>query len=121
MTTPERFFSGKPLSKKLYETIRREVEALGPVGIRVSKSQIAFRRGSNFALVWMPDQYLKGQTAPLVLTLSLPSQDSSPRWKEIVEPAPGRFTHHLELYETADIDEEVREWLRQAWQEAGGF
>ena len=66
-------------------------------------------------MVWMPGQYLKGDTAPLVLTLFLPWRDSSPRWKEIVEPAPGRFTHHLELYSPEDIDNEVKAWLRQAW------
>jgi hypothetical protein len=52
--------------------------------------------------------------APLVLTLSFPYRHGSPRWKEIVEPAPGRFTHHLELYSTADIDDEVTGWLRDA-------
>ena len=50
-----------------------------------------------------------------MLTLSLQRRDPSPRWKEVVEPAPGRFTHHLELYTTADIDDEVLDWLREAW------
>jgi hypothetical protein len=45
-------------------------------------------------------------------------RSDSPRWKEIVEPAPGRFTHHLELYDVADVDDEVRGWLRQAWEAA---
>jgi hypothetical protein len=40
----------------------------------------------------------------------------SPRWKEIVEPAPGRFTHHLELHSTADVDDEVQSWLQEAWE-----
>jgi Domain of unknown function (DUF5655) len=56
-----------------------------------------------------------GWHAPLVLTLSLRRRDLSPRWREIVEPAPGRFTHHLELRSTADIDDEVRSWLQEAW------
>jgi hypothetical protein len=94
------------------------VEGLGTADIRVSKSQIAFRRKRNFALVWMPEQYLKWKAAPLVLTVLLPWRDESPRWKQVVEPYPGRFTHHLELYETADIDEEVVGWLREAWEGA---
>ncbi len=40
-------------------------------------------------------------------------------WTQVVEPAPGRFTHHLELRSPADIDEEVRSWLEEAWTEAG--
>jgi hypothetical protein len=66
----------------------------------------------------MPEQYLKWKAAPLVLTVLLPWRDESPRWKQVVEPYPGRFTHHLELYETADIDEEVVGWLREAWEGA---
>lgn len=115
---PEAFFAGNDASRKLYEVVAREASALGKMSIRVTKSQIAFRRHRNFAVVWMPGQYLKGSTAPLVLTFSFPWRDTSPRWKEVVQPAPGRFTHHLELYRLADIDEQVRAWLRSAW-EAG--
>ena len=117
--TPDEFFADQALPKELFAAIRQEVEALGQVSIRVTKSQIAFRRRRNFALVWMPGQYLRGRVAPLVLTLSLPGRDQSLRWKEIVEPAPDRFTHHLEVYTPVDIDEQVRGWLRQAWEAAG--
>jgi hypothetical protein len=67
----------------------------------------------------MPEQYLHRSAAPLVLTVGLRRRDPSPRWKQVVEPAPGRFTHHLVLYATADLDDEVRGWLREAWEEAG--
>lgn len=36
----------------------------------------------------------------------------------LAEPAPGRFTHHLELWAGDEIDDEVRAWLRQAWEAA---
>lgn len=66
----------------------------------------------------MPGKYLRGKTASLVLTLSFRFRDASPRWKQIVEPTPGRLTHHLELYSATDIYEEVRAWLQAAWQAA---
>ena len=116
--TPDEFFAGQEQSQQLFEAVRQEIESLGENSLRVTKSQIAFRRRRGFAWVWMPGMYLKRETPPLVLTLSLPRRDGSPRWKEIVEPYPGRFTHHLELYDPADIDEDVRSWLREAW-EAG--
>ena len=84
----------------------------------MTKSQVAFRRRKAFAWAWIPGKYLGGETAPLVLTLSLRSRDPSARWMEIVEPSLGRFTHHLELYSPSDIDEEVRDWLQCAWQTA---
>ena len=52
---------------------------------------------------------------PLVLTVALRHLDTSPRWKEVVEPAPGRFTHHLELRSPDQVDAEVRDRLAEAW------
>jgi len=84
----------------------------------VTKSQVAFRRRRAFAWAWMPGAYLRGNYAPLVLTLSFRQREPSPRWKEVVEHYPGRFTHHLELRSTAEIDDEVRAWLQEAWSAA---
>jgi hypothetical protein len=67
----------------------------------------------------MPDRYLGAGHAPLVLSVALRRRDASSRWKEVVEPAPGRFMHHLELRELADIDDEARAWLAEAWEAAG--
>jgi hypothetical protein len=116
--TLDEFFAGKPLAQTLFEQVRRAVDAIEPTNIRVTKSQVAFRRRHAFAWVWMPDQYLRGHTAPLVLSVSLPWRDDSLRWKEVVEPAPGRFMHHLELRDPAEIDSEVSVWLRDAWEAA---
>jgi len=51
----------------------------------------------------------------LVLAVGFRHRDPSARWKQIVEPCPGRFTHHLELWSVGDLDEVVRDWLREAW------
>lgn len=117
--TPDEFFADQAVSKQLYEAVTGAIGAIGAASQRVSKSQIAFSRRRAFAWVWMPGQYLKGHTAPLVLSLSLPWRDGSPRWKEIVESAPGHFMHHLELTSPAEIDAQAGEWLRQAWEAAG--
>ena len=114
MTLAE-FFRGHEVSRQRFDALRDAIDAIGPAELRVTKSQIAFRRRVAFAWAWLPACYLRGQVAPLVLTLSIRHRDASPRWKAIVEPAPGRFTHHLELYAVTDIDDEVRDWLRGAW------
>jgi hypothetical protein len=116
--TLEDFFAGKPVALALFELVRCTLDAIGPSSTRITKSQIAFRRRRAFAWVWCPDQYLRGRTAPLVLSVSLPRRDGSPRWKEVVEPAPGRFMHHLELFDSAEIDGEVSTWLQRAWEAA---
>lgn len=96
--TLDEFFAGRPGSRAIFDALRAAVDALGNASVGVSKSQA---RG-----------------APLVLTLGFRARDPSPRWKEIVEPAPGRFTHHLELWSADDIDDEVVEWLRRARSDA---
>ena len=111
------FFEGDAQALRLFEAVADCVEGFGDGGLKVSKSQIAFRRARNFAMVWRPAQYL-GRGAPLVLTVLLRRRDRSSRWKEVVEPAPGRFTHHLELRDVAEVDDEVEAWLTEAWQSA---
>jgi hypothetical protein len=113
--TLDEFFAGYENARPIFEALREAIEKLGPVEIRVTKSQIAFYRRKAFAWAWIPDRYLHGKHAPLVLTLGFRYRDASPRWKEIVEPHPGRFTHHLELHSVADIDDEVCSWLQAAW------
>jgi hypothetical protein len=115
---PDEFFAGHDMSRQLFEAVHQSVEEIGAVTLKVSKSQIAFRRRVAFAWVWRPGQYLRREAAPLVLTLTFRHRDPSLRWKEIVEPKPGRFTHHLELYAVTDIDAEVRDWLREGWNAA---
>ncbi len=116
--TLEEFFTGQELSRGIFEALQSAVEAIGPVELRVTKSQVAFRRRRGFVWAWMPGMYLRGKPAPLVLTLALRRRDSSLRWKEVVEPRPGLFIHHLELYSAGEIDDEVISWLREAWEEA---
>ena len=112
------FFAGHDSSRVIFEAVRHAVDSIGPADVVVSKSQVAFRRVHGFAFVWMPEQYL-GRGAPLVLTVGLRHRDDSARWKSVVEPSTGRFTHHLELTDASDVDDEVRGWLREAWELAG--
>jgi hypothetical protein len=117
--TLDEFFSGRDLSRQIFDALRSAIDDLGASNLRVSKSQVAFQRRKSFAWAWIPGMYLRGDRAPLVLTLSLRRKASSQRWKQVVEPSKGRYTHHLELRSPDDIDDEVRAWLHEAWSEAG--
>ena len=113
------YLAAHPASAALLDRLRTLIAEMGPVKERVSKSQVAFGRKRTMAWAWAPGQYLQGNPAPLVLTIAFPAKDTSPRWKEVVETGSSRFTHHLELHSPADLDDEVREWLRAAWNQAG--
>ncbi len=117
--TLDEFFQGQEEARSIFESVVRAVENLDSVEMRVTKSQVAFRRRIAFAWVWTPSRHLRRPAAPLVLTIGLRFHHPSPRWKQVVEPHPGRFTHHLELHSPAEVDAEVCNWLRQAWLQAG--
>jgi Domain of unknown function (DUF5655) len=115
----EDYFAGRPDSRALFDVVRAAVEELGVVTVRVTRSQVAFRRRSAFAWAWVPGQYLRGDVASLVLSIHLSREDSSPRWKEVVEPRPAQYVHHLELHDPGQVDDEVRAWLQEAYASAG--
>ena len=117
--TLDESFEGFETSRPVFEAVREAVEAAGPSTLRVAKSQIAFARRRPFAWVWVPGRCLGPGRAPLVLSVALGHRDAWPRWKQVVEPSPGRFMHHLELREPGEVDEELRSLLREAWECAG--
>ncbi|RAX49087.1 hypothetical protein DQ353_12245 [Arthrobacter sp. AQ5-05] len=113
------FAASDQRSREIFDLVRAAIESIGICEMRVAKSQVEFRRRAGFAWTWMPAKYLRGNVAPLVLTIMLNRRDDSPRWKEIVEPRPGRFTHHLEIRSREDLDGDVLNWIREAWCQAG--
>jgi hypothetical protein len=117
--TLDKYFENNPDSRRLFDALEAQVLSIGPAEVRVTKSQVAFWRRKAFAWAWMPAIYLRRKAAPLVVTIALRRRDGSPRWKQIVEPSPGRFTHHLELYSRDDFDDQVHTWLQEAWDQAG--
>lgn len=112
--TPEDFFAGHPEGLALYEAVAEAVAGIGKADVRVTKSQIAFRRRRGFAYVWRPGQYVRS-TVPAVLSIVLAREVVSDRFKSVVHPSAGVWMHHLELSDAAQIDDEVRGWLAEAY------
>lgn len=112
----DQFFAGRDESRLIFDQVLLAAGALGPIELRVKKTQIALVHRRAFAWTWVPEMHLRRPAAPLVLSLSFGERRPWPRWKEIYEAAPGRFTHHLELWSPAEVDDEVRAWLKAAWE-----
>lgn len=113
-----RFFDARPEARAIFDALRDATSALGAADVRVTKSQVAFWHRRGFAWAWTPDRYLGGEVAPLVLSISLDRLDVSRRWKEVVRVPGDHWMHHLELRAPAEVDDEVRGWLREAWEAA---
>lgn len=117
-STPEEVFSGSPLGLELLRGVERIVAGFPSSTMRATKSQVAFRGRRGFAYVWWPGRYVRSDV-PAVLSIALPWRIASQRFKEVVNPAPGVWMHHLELRSLADLDDEVAGWLAEARKEAG--
>jgi hypothetical protein len=107
-----------PHAARLRDATIRAIAAAGPSTTRTTRSQISFRRRRGFAWIWAPQQYLGSRSAPVALALAFPRHVRSWRWKEVVEPRPGWFMHHLEVWRVSDVDQQVRRWISAAWEAA---
>lgn len=110
----EQFFADCPLGMAALQWLTDQLDTLGPYDVRVSKSQVALWRRHGFAYLWRPDQYLRHPAAQVVLSLALDRPLDSPRFKQVVEPAPHHWMHHLVLRALTDLDDEVAAWLAAA-------
>ncbi|WP_024820807.1 DUF5655 domain-containing protein [Arthrobacter sp. 31Y] len=111
------FFDGSPQGLAICEAVFSFANGLGDIQVHVSKSQVALRRHRGFAYLWRPDKYVHSRV-PAVLSLALPYELDSPRFKEVAHPAPSVWMHHLELHDPSMVDTEVRQWIREAFEAA---
>jgi Domain of unknown function (DUF5655) len=107
----EAFLEGSGLGLDVFRSV---LDAVPDAEVRVTKSQIGFRRRRAFAWLWRPRRYLGQRGAELVVSIALPRRDTSPRWKQVVQPSPPSWMHHLELADAEQIDGEAVAWLREA-------
>lgn len=103
----------------VYKKVRGYLDELGSFEVRTTKSQIAFRRKRGFAYLWLPGQYLTHPEAEVVLSIALGREVRSERIKEVVHPSSRHWMHHLEVHSPDEVDDEVVDWLREAFERAG--
>lgn len=118
--TEAAFFKGKPDELALYTHIKRYIGSLGPVETKVTKSQIAFSRGRQFAWIWFPMSWdTRRPPHSLVLSFSLGKEIRDPQVVEVVQPYPGRFMHHVIIGRDTDFSAMAKHWLADAYKFAG--
>ena len=119
MATEEAFFSGKPMAWGLYEALKKELVWRYPeMEFRVAKTQVSFFDRLMFGCVSFTRVRRKAEMPAqfLTLTLGLPEPVDSPRIAVKCEPYPGRWTHHIVLASTEEIDAELLAWIDRAHQ-----
>jgi hypothetical protein len=106
----QQFLAGKsPTAVSLYEHFSALIHNCGPVKIAPAKTRIGFQVRMIFAAVnKLNDQ---GLDAHVVLTRHL----KSPRFRRIEMMTPRCYVHHFKIESLGELDEEVEEWLREAY------
>ena len=117
MSTAAEFYEGFPTGLAVHEAVAAAIDAIGPSEVRVTTSQIAFRRRKGFAYTWRPGRYVRSDV-PAVLSFALSRELDSPRIKQVAHPAPTVWMHHVELRGPAEVDDEIRSWLAEAYANA---
>ena len=113
------FFDQHQTAFSLYEVFADKIESRFPnTKMKVQKSQITFSNRHVYACVSflrvkkkaeLPDDYF-------VLTLGLPYPLESERVAVKTEPYPGRWTTHILISSISDLDEELFDWVDQAYE-----
>lgn len=106
-----KFLAGKSRSAiSLYEQFSALVQDCGPVLIAPAKTRIGFQVRMIFAAVnKLSDQ---GLEAHVVLTRRL----RTPRFRRIETLTPKCHVHHFRIESLNELDDEVRDWLREAYE-----
>ena len=113
------FFDRHQAVYPLYECFQKKLLARLPESrIKLQKSQISYYNRHLYACISflkvkkkseLPDDYF-------VLTLGLPAPLASNRVAARTEPYPGRWTTHFVISSPSDLDEELFDWIEQAYQ-----
>jgi hypothetical protein len=115
-STPEQVFADSPVGLEICHRLE-ELAADLDAQVRTTRSQVALRNRTGFAYLWYPGRYVRSQV-PTVLSIGLPERLVSPRFKQVGRPSAHVWMHHLELHGPEELDEEVRGWLRAAYDAA---
>ncbi len=111
------FFDRKPEALPLYEVFEEKLfSEVDGVEVKVQKTQIAFSNRHNFAFVsFLPVRKAKERPEVyIVVTFGLGYCVESPRIDAAAEPYPGRWTHHVLISGTGEIDDELIGWVKEA-------
>jgi hypothetical protein len=105
----EPHFRGKPDNiRKLFDRVVATIQAIGPVRVLPEKTRIAFQTRMSFAQITPRRGWLDGH---VVLARRL----ESPRFRRIETFSPRNHLHAFRLVDEAEIDEEFRAWMAEAY------
>lgn len=107
-----RIYDGpKAVLRPVHDRVMALARSLGEFEVAPKKSYLSLRRRKQFAMVGPATK------SEVELGLNLKGVEAGGRLKAV--PQPGMCQLKLRLATAAEVDDEVAEWLRQAYEQAG--
>ena len=106
-------FEGKePQVKQIYEALLNNLSALGEVKAVPKQTSIHLDNNTGFAGVYTRRDYIN-------LHFRLAEKVEHPRIAKVEQLSANRFKHTIQLNAESDVDEQLLEWLKKAYELAG--
>jgi hypothetical protein len=112
----EAFFSKQEKQISLFNAVEKMINSIGTVTMEVKKSVISIGTNTKFAWVWMPQPWSSEHPEDcLVLTFGVGRYIENDKIVEAKEPYPGRWIHHVIIQVEDDLNDDVYQWLCEAY------
>lgn len=93
----------------MFDSLAEAVRACGPAEVLSEKTRIAFHRLMSFLSVYPRKDHL-------ILGFVLAERIEHPRFESVQTFSPRNHLHNLRLRSISEIDEDVRRWIRAAYE-----
>ncbi|HYG83899.1 MAG TPA: DUF5655 domain-containing protein [Verrucomicrobiae bacterium] len=116
--TIDTLFGQQPTNLKLFNYIKRQIEACGDVKLAVTKTQASFGVKRKFAWVWATPATKKQPEGTLMLTLDMLEKETDNRnlIREIIKYRDDKWTHQIPIQGIETIDTIAQlGWFEEAY------
>ena len=105
------FFDKRPRALGLFELLCEHAMALWPQSVmKMQKTQITFLDPRGYLFVSLP----RSRGGVLMVSFGLSEPLVSPRLFAVANPAPGRYTHRVQVAGPQELDGELWEWIARS-------
>ncbi|MCE5288686.1 MAG: DUF5655 domain-containing protein [Nocardiaceae bacterium] len=108
MSIEEYFSTGPPWERPIFETVIEHLESIGPVHVEPVSVGIFLKRAQSFA-------QLRPMTKWVALSFSLPRRVSHRLMTRKPMEYSGKYFHVINVRDSSDVDEQIRNWLTEAY------
>lgn len=111
------YFSGKPITREIFDVIRAKIDAATQNTVEVG-SQISFAARRKFAWIWLYNVTKQNWNGVLHLMLRLDRRAEHPGIREITQVSKDRWNHQIVV---RSVDDAKATWLGDLIDEACVF